>query len=373
MTEQKTAALPDGRALDTSALTARVRRREVMAFSRRFTAQHPDLKGPAFETVRRVMVRIGAVAVLIGALALGFGMLGEIASSDDDKAEQLMGMGLMMGLFVIAGGIFLWVSVRNGRRRSTPKRHFRLAGFAADNRLAYLPGPAFGGYLEPWASRGRLIVSRVMRAPSADGAVEFGNYELSYATTSNGQSQFGGYCALRLDRTLPNIVLRARRHRNPLTEAGLPARAQHLSLEGDFDRHFTLYCPKGYERDALYLFTPDIMARLIDRAGGFDVEIVDDWVFISQAKDVVTLDPSRWQQVLAATGAVRGKIAQWERWKDDRLPADAAAAAASTPEIRVLEEVAAPGRRLRAGSGMMWALLGVAVVIIGVMQLFRLF
>ncbi|WEG10306.1 hypothetical protein PU630_07075 [Microbacterium horticulturae] len=365
--------LPNGATLDTSALTARARRHDVTAFFRSFAVRHPDLKGPGSEAVRRVMVRIGAAAVLIGALALGFGMLGELTSQDDDKAEQLLGMGIMMGLFLVAGGVFLWVSIRNGKRRSTPKRQYRLARFAADNRLAYLPGPAFGGYLEPWADRGRLIVSRVMRAPSPEGTVEFGNYELSYATTSNGQSQFGGYCALRLDRGLPNIVLRSRRHRNPLTEAAVPARAQRLSLEGDFDRHFTLYCPRGYERDALYLFTPDVMARLIDRAGGFDVEIVDDWVFISQARDFVTLDPQRWRAVIAATGALRGKLAQWERWKDDHLSADEAAAPASTPAIRVLTDVAAPGRRLRAGSGTMWALLAVAAVIIGVMQLFRLF
>jgi hypothetical protein len=364
--------LPNGVALDTQALTARVRRREVREFFRSFAARHPDLKGPRFETVRRVMIRIGAVAVLIGASVLGLGMLGEVGSGDDDMAEQLLGMGIIMALFLIAGGVFLWVSVRIGRRRSTPRRQYRLARFAADNRLDYLPGPAIGRHLEPWAGRGRLLVSRVMRASSPECGVELGNYELSYATTSNGQSQFGGYCALRLDRALPNIVLRARRHRNPLTETAVPSRSQQLSLEGDFDRHFTLYCPQGYERDALYLFTPDVMARLIDRAGGFDVEIVDDWVFISQAKDVVTLDPSRWQQVVAATGAVRGKIAKWERWKDDRLSADEAADAASTPEIRVIDGVAAPGRRLRAGWGEMLVLFGLAAVIIGVMQLFRL-
>lgn len=55
--------------------------------------------------------------------------------------------------------------------------------------------------------------------------------------------------------------------------AGLFARDQVLSLEGDFDRYFTPYCPKQYERDALSVFTPDLMALCIDEAAPFDIEI----------------------------------------------------------------------------------------------------
>jgi hypothetical protein len=58
------------------------------------------------------------------------------------------------------------------------------------------------------------------------------------------------------------------------------AAGQRLSLEGDFDQHFSLHSPHGYERDALYVFTPDLMALLIDETGDFDVEIVDEWFFV---------------------------------------------------------------------------------------------
>lgn len=363
--------LPNGITVDTHALTRRVRRRDLRAFFPEFAKRHPDLTGPAFETVRRGLVRLGVVVIIIGGLALGFGMTQEIESGADDMPEQLLGMSFVMVLFVVAGGLMWWWTIRDRARRGTPKRHYRLAHFAADNQMAYLPGPALGGHLEPWAERGRLMTSRVMRMPSPEGSVEFGNYELSYAMSSSGHSQFGGYCALRLDRRLPNIVVRAARRHNPLTETGLPARAQRLSLEGDFDRHFTLYCPEGYERDALYLFTPDVMARLIDRAGGFDVEIIDDWVFLSQSKDVVTLGPKRWRAVVVAVSALRASIAQWERWRDDRLlPEDAA----SAPAVHVRQEaVTAPGRRLRPGQAGMLMLLGVAVALIVLLQLFRLF
>ncbi|MEO5921456.1 MAG: hypothetical protein ABIQ01_09995 [Pseudolysinimonas sp.] len=91
-----------------------------------------------------------------------------------------------------------------------------------------------------------------------------------------------GYLAVRLERQLPQFVLDASRNDDgrysnlPMPIAG----GQRLSLEGDFDDHFALYCPKGYERDALYIFTPDLMALLIDETGDFDVEIVDDRFFV---------------------------------------------------------------------------------------------
>lgn len=40
--------------------------------------------------------------------------------------------------------------------------------------------------------------------------------------------------------------------------------------------------------DALYLFTPDIMARFIDNAAQLDVEIVDDWLFLYLQRPVST-------------------------------------------------------------------------------------
>ena len=123
---------------------------------------------------------------------------------------------------------------------------------------------------------------------------------------------------------------RARRHEQQLAVRIEPAgrrstKKQRLSLEGDFDRHFSLYCPVGYERDALYLFTPDIMARFIDHAAALDVEIVDDWLFLYGQRQFSTLDPATWAWLFSVVGALLDKFAQWARWRDERLAMDAAA------------------------------------------------
>ena len=186
---------------------------------------------------------------------------------------------------------------------------------------------------------------------------------------------------------LPNIVLDAREN-DSFLGSNLPARYdrhQRLSLEGDFDRAFSLYCPEGYERDALYLFTPDIMARFMDHAATFDAEIIDDWLLLYTRQKVSTLDPSVWAEVFGTVGAVLDKLAQWARWRDERLTSAAGAGAPGHQEGAAVPAppaafavgfsaptppaagqpwspppgVAAPGRRLRRS----FPWIGVLVVV----------
>lgn len=183
---------------------------------------------------------------------------------------------------------------------------------------------------------------------------------------------------------LPNIVLDATSNDGLFGASNLPSRFdrdQRLSLEGDFDRYFSLYCPVGYERDALYLFTPDIMARFIDNAAAVDVEIVDDWLFLYARRPFATLDPATWAWLFSVVAALLDKFDQWARWRDERLTMDAAAppaaeapmpsasGEASTPfvapavALRPPPGVAPAGRRLKKGAP--WA----AIVVVGVFVL----
>lgn len=228
-------------------------------------------------------------------------------------------------LLVLAGiGFAIWRLVRGG----SSERWYRLDRFAQANGMSWHPvsedPPLPGMVFAQGRSRKATDVVRGTRPRF----VEFGNYQY---TTGSGKEQTThrwGYVAVKLSTPLPHIVLDATSN-NALFGSNLPAsfdKAQRLSLEGDFDRHFALYCPQGYERDALYLFTPDIMARFIDHAAALDVEIVDDWMFLYAKRDFSTLDPATWAWLFSVVGAFLDKFAQWERWRDDRLAAAAAPA-----------------------------------------------
>ncbi|WP_317451884.1 hypothetical protein [Microbacterium sp. NIBRBAC000506063] len=193
------------------------------------------------------------------------------------------------------------------------------------------------------------------RAGQQPRFVEFANYRYVTGSGKNQTTHKWGYVAVHLDVPLPHIVLDAVGN-NGLLNSNLPMsfrREQRLGLEGDFDRHFSLYCPAGYEQDALYLFTPDIMARFVDHAAELDVEIVDDWLFLYAKRDFSTLDPATWAWLFSVVGALLTKLDQWARWRDERLRREQGSDAASAlpftapPAALTPPGVAPEGRRLR--------------------------
>lgn len=235
-------------------------------------------------------------------------------------------------------------------------RWYRLDRFAWANGMTWyprakdppLPGMIFG--------LGHSRVATDVVRGDRPRLVEFANYRYKTGSGKNESTHSWGYVAVKLSSPLPHIVLDAVGN-NALFGSNLPAsfdRDQRLSLEGEFDRHFALYCPRGYERDALYLFTPDVMARFIDSAAALDVEIIDDWLFLYTKRDVSTLDPATWAWLFSVVGALLDKLGQWERWRDDRLPAtDAVFTAAAEPFAAPFAALpfAAPSGALRPPPG----------------------
>jgi hypothetical protein len=125
---------------------------------------------------------------------------------------------------------------------------------------------------------------------------------------------------------------------------------QTLSLEGDFNEHFTLYAPKEYERDALYIFTPDLMALLIDNVSKFDVEVIDDQLFV-YGSEFRLVDENVWRRIFAIITNVGQKtISQTDYYADERVG------------DRSVDVVAEPGRRLR--QGLSWQVIVFAVLFI---------
>ena len=162
-----------------------------------------------------------------------------------------------------------------------------------------------------------------------------------------------GYLAIKLDRMLPHMVLDAKS--NNFFGSNLPtkfSRNQVLSLEGNFDEYFTLYCPREYEQDALYVFTPDLMARLIDEASRFDVEIIDDWMFVYSSQPFDLMNAATIDRAFRIIDTVGDKTVDRTEWyADDRAADDTALPqSASLLGNRMAGNTVAPqGRRLQRG------------------------
>jgi hypothetical protein len=222
------------------------------------------------------------------------------------------------GAAVVLGAYFSYLLWWMRRARAN---NARLSRFAADNGFIFdetLTDPRLAG------SAFRNGTNRVATQLIEDtrGAVPFvaGGYRAAIERSVGATMISFGFVGIRLDARVPNIVLTNSRATVLASTGTTFARRQRLSLEGDFDRTFSLHCPVGYERDALYIFTPDLMALLIDAAQDSEVEFIDDWVFIYSARSRRLWNADEFGRLHAAVLAVGGRaIRRTAAYEDERF------------------------------------------------------
>jgi hypothetical protein len=371
-------------AFDARPLTDSIDRRAMRAHLRQMRAQGRGGSVWGASSVQGVIVLIVfgvfTLAVMGVFVSTAVGIASALVSTGGTSAALV----LLPPVFVLGiAALIAFLIVRALRSRG--EREYRLDRFAVANAMSYvsaLAAPALPGIIFGVGSSRRA--SDLVRG-ARPRFVEFANYRYTTGSGKNRTTHRWGYVAVRLDTPLPHILLDATGN-NGLFGSSLPTsfdRDQRLRLEGDFDRYFSLFCPRGYERDALYLFTPDIMARFIDHAAELDVEIVDDWLFLYAKRDLSTLDPATWAWLFSVVRALLDKLDQWSRWRDDRLTHTAAvpvitgptpkgpdaAVTASGPalslpaaQLRPPPGVAPEGRRLTRGVS--WLSIAAVVVVV---------
>jgi hypothetical protein len=326
--------------LDWTAFTTPLTAQEVQ----RWKAAAKARGGWSDDSVSRIVVTV----VLLVPLVLVFGLVGMgalaggIAGMTSGDPGRVAGSALALGLGAVALAcvpVLVWVCVKVLPNERRWERWMRLDWFARTNGMTFSPAdpdPAYAGAIfHLGGSRRALDHFR----PAEGRFFDLGNFQYVVSNGKSSTTITWGFLALHLERRLPNMLLDSTQN-NTWGSTGLGAlfsRDQVLSLEGDFDRFFTLYCPKQYERDALYVFTPDLMALCIDEAAPFDIEIVDDWMFVYSPRAFALEDPRLLGRLFRIIDVVGAKaLRQTHRYRDDRAPAPF-----------VANVVAQPGQRLR--------------------------
>lgn len=310
--------------VDFSALTAAVTTAEVTQFRRDARASGADW--PSTGAPVATLIGGSIVAVVVAALVVP-----SLIASDP-------AFGIVVGfvaLAIVAGIVVFRMLAARARWASW----LRLDRFAGANAMTFWPLAPAPGYPGSIFQQGSDRSIRDRLTSTSGRYVDLASYHYVTGSGKSRQVHEWGYLAIRLDHALPHIVLDAKSNNGLFGGTNLPAefsRSQRLSLEGDFDRYFTLYCPKDYERDALYLLTPDLMALLIDEAQDFDVEIVDDWLFVYASRALDLTDPAVTRRMFRILGTVGTKATgRADRYSDDHQGAVRGAS------------VAPQGRRLR--------------------------
>jgi hypothetical protein len=185
----------------------------------------------------------------------------------------------LSAIFVLGGLLIIAMVPFSLYRKAVSQA--KLARMAIANGMATrfnVPDPNYNGlYFQHGDDRKLLELLEVTENGSLIGTYKY--------TTGSGRSRsVHTLCFARttLTRRLPHIVLDNVKN-NFWKFTNLPtifSSDQKLSLEGDFNNTFTLYAPKEYERDALYVFTPDVMLAFIESGYDIDAEIVDNHLYV---------------------------------------------------------------------------------------------
>ncbi|MGO1404516.1 hypothetical protein [Agrococcus casei] len=198
--------------------------------------------------------------------------------------------------WLLAAGIAAAVSITTLVFMVLPdKRGIRSRRFAAEHGFVYALSTGGSGM------QGVLFEGGTKRhtkhAFSLPGGVVVSDFE--FEPSGSNATVTWRYIELPLPRMLPHLVLDATSN-NGLFGTNLPqwlAQSQRISLEGDFNQHFALYAPRGYDFDVRYLLPPDSMALLIDNLAQFDVEFFGDRMRIVTKGGWPHDDPQTWQFV----------------------------------------------------------------------------
>ncbi|MDR0397733.1 MAG: DUF3137 domain-containing protein [Candidatus Nomurabacteria bacterium] len=110
----------------------------------------------------------------------------------------------------------------------------------------------------------------------------------------SAQSYYFNVVRYNFERKVPNILLDGLKNLNPMH--GEQYNAQALRLEGDFNKHFKVFVPPSYHLDALQILTPDVMADLVDYAAEYDIELVDQYVYIATSRNLMVSDYASFTQ-----------------------------------------------------------------------------
>lgn len=221
----------------------------------------------------------------------------------------------LIPVLTLAGG---WGSRLEARRNE--QRTYRQVMFAENNGISVIKTintPQHQGMI---FQDGHTKSSSDVYAGNDGIPFEVGNYHFTIGHGRGSSTYDWGYICIGLKKELPNMMLDGKQNNKLLGITNLPKllkRDQVLSLEGDFDKYFTLYAPKTYEQDALYVFTPDVMALMIDNAAPYDAEIIGNRLYVYSSKQFTMTDPSTLKRIFTIIELVGNKTrSQSEKYTD---------------------------------------------------------
>ena len=228
--------------IDYSAFDAPLPSAQVKAFRDKvITAQQTQTALQQLPTTFSRSMQVGLLVLFGVTFVVSLVQLYVVVATNGRVNSAVIGIPLLFAFLTLAFGV--------GVSKEFADKHWgqraQLPPFARANGLEFRTISAAPGYPGVIFRQGdsRSISDRL--TSTTGRYFDLGNLEYWLRSGRNRQVVRWGYLALRLDRKLPNMLLIAKENQG-LGGSDLPGTfhpGQVLSLEGDFDKYFTLYCP----------------------------------------------------------------------------------------------------------------------------------
>ena len=324
------------KSLDYTSLTQPVTKQDIASFK-----QNSGYKGLG---ISRTPVWIGSAFSL-----LFFGLA--LLIRPDENYQFLTIIWVFLAFIGTVFTVYAENSVRNLQSRIV------LTKFAKANDAVYMFKPS--GVLEDGLIFKRGHSKEMTHYMKFKSGWEMGSYEYTEGHGKSSTTYEWGFASMPLKRALPNMMLCSAGSKiyNALTTSGLTdslSSDQKISLEGDFDKYFTLYAPKEYTTDALYLFTPDVMQAAVEHGAAFDMEIIGTRLYIYRQDNTELTKQKTLQDYVEIFDSFGKQLAeQDEHYADERVG------------NRALNQVAESGRELKRSVNLVGLFITLVIILIG--------
>ncbi len=124
-------------------------------------------------------------------------------------------------------------------------------------------------------------MSNVVRGTFNDHQFQLFKYSYTVGSGKNKRTYIFTIFELDFEKTMPHIVLLSKFNNTFHYNMDMNIQGKDLlTLEGNFSKYFDLYTTRDLEIETLEIFTPDVMAELIDHSHKYSIEFVDDKIYI---------------------------------------------------------------------------------------------
>ncbi len=258
------------------------------------------------------------------------------------------GLPLLLVILIFMVGTFLYFTVTTFRKHQ--RRFALLKRFASRNGAEAKSNTFPQGYDGLIFNQGHS--RRITLSVAFPDGLELGNYTYAEGGGKNTKFFTWSFIAVPLNRPMPHIILDAKSNNMLGRFTNLPVAyqsTQKISLEGDFDSYFTLYAPQDYDQDILYLFTPDVMVALIDHGQSYDIEIINQTMYLYRMQTIDFDSESSLRIPMSTANILAQKIIdQNQNYRDSRLqmPTNAEQVTSIASQST---DIASQGRKLKVG------------------------